>query len=107
MPEPIHVTEETFQSTVIESAVPVIVDFWAEWCAPCLIIVPFLEQIAEEYDGKAIVCRLDVDSNRQIAAQYGIRSIPTLLYFKDGEIKDQVIGAVPKDHLVSRLNALL
>ena len=107
MSKEITVTEETFQSIVIESSVPVLVDFWAEWCPPCLIIVPFLEQMSEEYDGRAKICRINVDENRALAQKYGIMSIPTLLFFKGGEIKDQAIGALPKDQLVSRLDALM
>lgn len=101
------VTEETFQSTVLESSVPVLVDFWADWCPPCKMIAPILEQIAEEYDGKALVCKVNVDENQALAQKYGVMSIPTLIFFKDGEIKDQAIGALPKDQLVSRLDALL
>lgn len=107
MSKPVVVTDDTFQSEVIESSLPVIVDFWAEWCPPCKMIAPFLEQIASEFEGKARVCKVDVDNNHVVAQKYGIRSIPTLLFFKGGEIKDQVVGAVPKDHLVSKLNALM
>ncbi len=101
------VTEKTFQSTVLESSVPVLVDFWADWCPPCKMIAPILEQIAEEYDGKALVCKVNVDENQALAQKYGVMSIPTLIFFKDGEIKDQAIGALPKDQLVSRLDALI
>ncbi len=101
------VTEETFQSTVLESSVPVLVDFWADWCPPCKMIAPILEQISEEYDGKALVCKVNVDENQSLAQKYGVMSIPTLIFFKDGEIKDQAIGALLKDQLVSRLDALI
>jgi len=107
MSKEIVVTETTFKTEVLESDVPVIVDFWAEWCPPCKMIAPFLEQMSEEFDGKAKICEVNVDENQNLSAQFGIRSIPTLLFFKGGEIQDQVIGAVPKDHLVSKLNALL
>ena len=98
---------ETFQSTVIDSAQPAIVDFWAVWCPPCKMIAPLIEEIANEYDGKAVVGKVDVDSNQSLAKKYGIRSIPTILFFKNGEIADQIIGAVPKDQLTSRLDALM
>jgi len=107
MSKEIEVTEATFQSTVLESDVPVIVDFWAEWCPPCRMIAPFLEEMSEEYDGRAKICKVNVDENQGLAARYGIMSIPTLLFVKDGEIKDQVVGALPKEQLVSRLEALL
>ncbi len=107
MSKPIEVTEDTFQSTVLENPLPVIVDFWAVWCPPCKMIAPFLEEIAEENDGKAVVCKVNVDENQTLAQKYGVRSIPTLLFFKDGEVKDQVVGALPKDQLVSRLDTLL
>jgi len=107
MSKPINVTNETFQLSVLENTLPVIVDFWAEWCPPCKMIAPFLEEIAEEYDGKIVICEVNVDDNQSHAQKYGIRSIPTLLFFKDGEVKDQVIGALPKNQLTSRLDALL
>lgn len=107
MSTPIEVTDATFQKEVLESDVPVLVDFWAGWCAPCRMIAPSVKEIAKEFDGKAKVCKVDVDANMEISRQFGIRSIPTLLYFKDGEVKDQVIGAVPKDQLVRRLEPLV
>ncbi|MCD6307812.1 MAG: thioredoxin [Candidatus Latescibacteria bacterium] len=107
MAKPIKVTDDSFQSTVLESDLPVIVDFWAEWCPPCKMIAPFLEQMAEEYDGRAIICKLDVDNNQETARKYGIRSIPTLLFVKDGEVSEQIIGALPKDQLVMRLEKIL
>ena len=107
MAQPIQTTEDTFKADVLENPLPVIVDFWAVWCPPCKMIAPFLEQIAEEYDGRAVVCKVDVDKNQSLARKYGIQSIPTILFIKNGEIKDQVIGALPKEQLVSRLEALL
>ena len=107
MSKEIEVTDATFKSVVLDSDVPVIVDFWAQWCPPCKMIAPFLEQMSEEYDGKAKICKVNVDENQKLAAQYGIRSIPTLLFVKGGEIKDQIVGALPKDQLTSRLDALL
>jgi thioredoxin 1 len=107
MAKPITVTEETFNSQVIENSLPVIVDFWATWCPPCKMIAPFLEEIAEEFDGKAVICKVDVDNNHNIAMKYNVMSIPTLLFFKNGEIKEQVVGALPKNLIVSKLNAIL
>ncbi len=107
MSKEIDVTDATFQSVVLESDVPVIVDFWAQWCPPCKMITPFLEQMSVEFDGKAKICKVDVDNNQKLAAAYGVRSIPTLLFVKGGEIKEQVVGALPKDQLVNRLNKLL
>ena len=107
MAQPIQTTEDTFKADVLENPLPVIVDFWAVWCPPCKMIAPFLEQIAEEYDGRAVVCKVDVDKNQSLARKYGIQSIPTILFIKNGEIKDQVIGALPKEQLASRLDALL
>ena len=107
MPEPIHVTEETFEETVLKNPLPVLVDFWAEWCPPCKIIAPFIEELANEYDGKAAICKVNVDEKQEVAKKYGIMSIPTLLFFKGGEIKDQVVGALPKDQLTQRLNPLV
>ncbi len=107
MAQPIKTTEDTFQTDVLENSLPVIVDFWADWCAPCKMVAPFLEQIAEEYDGRAVVCKVDVDENQSLAQKYSIQSIPTILFMKDGEVKDQVVGALPKEQLSSRLDALL
>ena len=107
MAEPIHVTDDTFEETVLKTTLPVLVDFWAVWCPPCKIIAPFVEEIAGEYEGRAVICKLNVDENHETAQKYGIRSIPTLLFFKDGEIKEQVVGAVPKDQLKAHLDKLL
>jgi len=107
MAKPIIVTENSFQKDVIENPLPVIVDFWAEWCPPCKMITPILEEIAQEYDGKVVVCKVNVDENPAIAQKYGVRSIPTLLFIKGGEIKDQVIGAMPKQQFTAKLDAIL
>jgi thioredoxin 1 len=107
MAKPIEVTDATFENEVLKSDLPVLVDFWAVWCGPCRRVAPIVEEIAEEYDGKAKVCKVDVDSEQQAASRFGIRSIPTLLIFKGGEVAEQVVGAVPKTELVSRLDGVL
>lgn len=105
--KPIVVTDETFKKEVLESPIPVLVDFWAIWCGPCKLIAPVVEELAKEYDGKMKFTKLDVDVNQKTAMQYGIRSIPTLLIFKNGKVVDSVIGAVPKPHLVNKIEKLL
>ena len=107
MAKPIHITDAEFQATVLDSKLPVFVDFWAEWCGPCHMIAPVVEELAEEYDGKFSFTKLDVDANPNTAMQFGIRSIPTMLLFKDGQVADQVIGAVPKAMLKSKLDKVL
>ena len=103
----IEFTESNFEELVIKADKPVIVDFWAEWCGPCRLVGPLVEEIGEEYKEKAIVGKVDVDSNPAIAATYGIRNIPTILYFKNGEVADKQVGAVPKNNLVTKLEALI
>lgn len=105
--KPLEVTELNFDAEVLKSAIPVVVDFWAAWCGPCKMIAPLVEEIAQEYAGKVKVCKLDVDANQSLAAKYGIRSIPSLLIFKDGSVVNQVIGAVPKGQLVQKVNEVL
>jgi thioredoxin 1 len=105
--KPLVVTEQNFEAEVLESATPAVVDFWAEWCAPCRLVAPILEEIAVEYAGRLKVGKLDVDSNQSLAARYGIRSIPSLLIFKGGGVVNQVIGAVPKGHLVQKIEEVL
>lgn len=100
-------TDDNFQSEVLESAKPVLVDFWANWCGPCHTIAPAIEEVAAEFEGMAKVGKLDVDNNPHISMQYGVRSIPTLLFFKDGQVVDQVIGVAPKKELAEKLSALL
>ncbi len=96
------VTDADFESEIEKHQGLTVVDFWAEWCGPCRIIAPIVDQLAAEYQGKAKVVKLDVDSNQQTAMKYNVRSIPTVLFFKNGKVVDQVIGAVPRAHLESK-----
>jgi len=105
--KPIHFTDDNFEQEVIKSDKPVLIDFWAIWCGPCKMIAPIVEELASEYEGKAKIGKLDVDENQQVSIKYGVRSIPTLLIFKDGKVKDTIIGAVPKAQIVQKLNAAL
>ncbi|MBZ0201138.1 MAG: thioredoxin [Ignavibacteriaceae bacterium] len=105
--KPVIFTDETFETEVLKSELPVLIDFWAVWCGPCKMIAPIVEELAAEYEGKAKIGKLDVDDNQQTAIKYGVRSIPTLLIFKGGEVKDTIIGAVPKAQIVQKLNAVL
>ena len=99
------VTDASFEEDVIKSPQPVLVDFWAEWCGPCRMIGPVVEEMAGEYEGKAKIGKVNVDNNPDISVKYGIRSIPALLIFKNGEVVDQIVGAVPKPHLTKQLDA--
>jgi thioredoxin 1 len=104
---PTEFTDANFQQEVLNSEVPVLVDFWAIWCGPCKMIAPYVEEIAGEYDGRIKVGKVDVDNNPQISMTYGIRSIPTLLVFKGGKVVDQIIGAVPKNTIVQKIDSQL
>jgi thioredoxin 1 len=101
----VTLNESNFQSEVLNSSEPVLVDFWAEWCGPCRMIGPIVEEIHNEYSGKAKVGKLNVDENPNIAGEYGIRSIPTLLIFKDGKVVDKLVGALPKNQITAKLEA--
>ena len=104
MGKTVELTDATFDEA-LKGDKPVLVDFWAEWCGPCKMIGPLVEELAGDYEGKAIVAKLNVDENPQITARFGVRSIPTLLVFKDGQIVDKQIGAVPKSVLAGKLEA--
>lgn len=104
--KPLTVTDSNFKSEVIGSDQPVLVDFWATWCGPCRMIAPMIEELADQFEGRAKVAKLDVDQNPQTAMQFGIRSIPTLLFFKDGQVVDQLIGASSKKALAEKLESL-
>lgn len=103
----ITLTEENFQSEVLESTDPVLVDFWAEWCGACHALAPVIEEVAVDFEGRAKVGKLDVDDHSSFAMRYGIRGIPTLLFFKDGEVVDQLVGVVSKQLIADKLNALV
>ena len=107
MTKPVDVSDQDFTEKVIEADKPVLVDFWAEWCGPCRMVAPIVEELAGEYEGKVDFTKLNVDFNPTVATTFGIRSIPTLLVFKGGKPVDQVIGAVPKAEIKKRLEAAL
>ena len=103
----IEITDANFEETVMKSDKPVLVDFWAEWCGPCRMVGPVVEEIAKDYEGKAVVGKVDVDSNPMISAKFGIRNIPTILFIKNGQVVDKQVGAVPKSILAGKLDAQL
>ena len=105
-PNVLNLTEANFDQEVLSASTPVLVDFWATWCGPCKMIAPIIDEIADEADGKVKVAKVDVDDNQAISARYGIRAIPTLLLFKNGEVSEQMVGAVSKHDLLAKIQAL-
>lgn len=103
----LQVNDSNFEEVVLQSDKPVMVDFWAEWCGPCRMIAPFVEEMSKEYEEKALVVKCDVDDSPGVATKFGIRNIPTVLFFKNGEVADKQVGAVPKTNFVSKLEALI
>ncbi|MDA9563533.1 thioredoxin [Flavobacteriales bacterium] len=103
----VEFTDANFEELALKSDKPVLVDFWAEWCGPCRMVGPLVEEIANEYEGKAVVGKVNVDQHPNISAKYGIRSIPTIIYLKNGEIVDKSVGAVPKAQLAEKLDAAM
>ncbi len=103
----IHVTDQNFESEVLESNTPVLVDFWATWCGPCRMVGPIIDEISTEYEGKAVVGKVDVDANQEFAAKYGVRNIPTVLVFQNGEVVGRQVGVAPKNAYSDAIDALL
>ncbi|MBT5437843.1 thioredoxin [Crocinitomicaceae bacterium] len=103
----LEITDSNFDELVLKSDKPVVVDFWAEWCGPCKMIGPLIDEMSKDYEGKALIGKVNVDQNANVSAQFGVRSIPTVLFIKNGEVVDKSVGAVPKATLDSKLEALL
>ena len=103
----LEITDATFEEQVLNSEKPVMVDFWAAWCGPCRMVGPIIDEISDEYDGKAIVGKVDIDANQEFAAKYGVRSIPTVLVFKNGEVVERKVGVSPKNAYSDALDAVL
>ena len=103
----VEITDQSFQETVLNSDKPVLVDFWATWCGPCRMLGPIIEEIATDFEGKALVGKVDVDNNQQVSVDYGIRNIPTVLIFKNGKVVDKIVGVAPKEVIAEKLNSYL
>jgi thioredoxin 1 len=103
----LEITEANFEELVLNSDKPVVIDFWAEWCGPCRMLTPIIEKMSGDYDGKAVVGKVNVDQNPNVSARFGVRNIPTVLFIKGGEVADKSVGAVPEAALTTKLNALL
>jgi thioredoxin 1 len=103
----LEIITSNFEDLVMKSDNPVVLDFWAVWCGPCRMIAPIIEEMAKEYEGRAVIGKVDVDNNNEIAVRFGIRNIPTVLFIKNGQVVDKVVGAVPKINLTSKLDNLL
>ena len=103
----VELNDANFEKEVLQSDIPVLVDFWAEWCAPCRVIEPLVDELAQQYSGKVKIGKMDVDKNPQSSMNYGIRSIPTLLFFKEGKPVDQLLGAVPKNQIEEKITELI
>lgn len=103
----LQITDSNFEETVLKSDKPVMVDFWAAWCGPCRMVGPIIDELSEEYEGKAIIGKIDIDSNQQYAAQFGVRNIPTVLVFKDGELVDRKVGVSSKNDYSEAIDKLI
>ena len=103
----LEITDATFEETVLKSDKPVLVDFWAAWCGPCRMVGPVIDEVSNEYEGRAVVGKVDVDANQEFAAKYGVRNIPTVLLFKDGELVERKVGVSPKDAYMKAIDAVL
>ncbi len=103
----VYLSDDTFENEVLKSDKPVMVDFWASWCGPCLALTPIIDELAEEYSDKIKICKLNVDENQKTAMEYGIKGIPTILFFKDGKVVEQSVGLVPKDYLENLIKKVI